>query len=268
MIGTLSNVRPYAYNAPVPAGHRADGGPPRFWHCRATVTGDPTRRKTFWYVTANPAQPWNRRAGLTGHPGTYGVPFRDCLYLWPALRRALADLPPLIAWCEGEKDADAARRAYAVPATSHHGGALAATFEQAAHFAPLATRKGRRAGTRVLIVADRDDAGYAGALARYDLLRSVGLGVRQLRVVRPADRVLAGGGGCGLDVTCRCDVACRPPDQQWRGADLADHAAAGYALRDLVRVPRGELRAAAERTAARGRAGWVYGAPEDPPADR
>ncbi|WP_300018610.1 toprim domain-containing protein [Pseudonocardia sp.] len=265
MNGTLTNFRRYAFDSP--AGNPS-GRAPRFYVVRADVTGDPDRRRTFYWEVPNPAQPFNRRANLSGHPSEFGVPFRDCLYNAGPLRYALDTLPPVIVWAEGEKDADAARRAYGVPATTHFAGAGKATDEQAAHFAPLATRKARRAGTRVLIVADRDDAGLACAARRYRLLRAVGLNPSQLHVVRAADAVLGGGGGCGLDVRCECDVACLPPSKQWIGADLADHAAAGYGLRDLVRVPRADLRAAAAATAARGKQGWVYGAPEEPPADR
>lgn len=260
--GQLTNFRRYAYDSPVTA---INGGPPRFWVVRSDVIGDPSRPKgrTFYWEVPNPAQPWRWRSAFRGHPAEFGVPFRDCLYNAGPLGVALRSLPPLIVWAEGEPDADTARRVFGVPATTHYGGAQAATPEQAAHFAPLATAKGRKAGTRVLLVADRDDAGYAGALVRYRLLRDTGLSVRQIKVVRPADGVLSGGGGCGA-VPCRCEPdPCPLPSEQWKGADLTDHADAGYGLRDLVRVPIRDLRAAAERTAARQQQGWVYGQPEN-----
>ena len=242
--GTLSDHVHYPYVHP-------DHGNILFWHCRARVSGDPTRRKHFWYLTADPEFPGRWAKASKEHPGPVA---RPCLYNLPILQSAVRkrwDVPVL--WAEGEKDARTANLSMGVRvAVSHHGGAGHATEEQAEHF------RGYRGP--VIVAADRDDAGAACALKRYRLLRKVGV---RPTLVRPADGVLAGGGGCGVGVVCECEPVCPPPAQAWRGADLSDHEAAGYGLRDLVRVRPRDLAPAAERSAARQQHGWAYGDAEE-----
>lgn len=222
-----------------------------------------------------------------------------CLYRLQVLRRAIqtpdggARLTAV--WTEGEKDADIIADVLAWNdlglvtlnynqfgrcisettegvAVSHHGGALKATPQQAEHF------RGFRG--RVLVAVDWDDAGAACGLRRYGLLRRVGLQHSQLRLVRAANGALAypalpslratGGGGRGpveLSGADRFALEELATEQNLSGkpsggADLADHVAAGYGLRDLVRVRRAELRAAAGRALAAVADGWVYGAPD------
>lgn len=185
---------------------------------------------------------------------------------------------PLI-WCEGEKDCVAAW-CMGAEATTHHGGAGKATPEQAHEFAPLSVRRlwsvgplrapetlsgagdrpsgpgagssplrtarkgvraDRRRGGRVLVAADRDDAGAACALRRFGLLLAAGLHGDQVTLVRAAvDRV---------------------------GADLDEHERAGLGLRDLVPLTGAaaaagaerRLKLAAERWAAKVAGGMTYG---------
>lgn len=273
MDGELRDIIHYPFFRPVPAERTADGaawrgvGPPIFWQCRAAVVGDPFRRKTFWYLVADPAYPNRWSAGHKAHPladpdfnPAAAEYVRAALFRWPSLRWELArGASELILWTEGEKDALRAADAWRVPTTSHHGGAGQSTAEQAAAFAPLATVRGRRSGTTVLIGMDRDDAGASCALGRWRLLRSVGLRPNQLTIVRPADGVLAGGGGCGAGVICECPTPCPPPGKAWRGADVADHVNAGLPMSQLVPVAPGALEPAAERTALRQQQGWAYG---------
>ncbi|MBN9734807.1 MULTISPECIES: hypothetical protein [unclassified Pseudonocardia] len=243
-------VRAWRYPYANPAKYR--GGPPRFYVVRGEVVGDPARPdgRTFWWERPDPSQPYNLRANIHFEPSQdRRVHLDDCLYT--PLPLMLDRHPEVVVWTEGETDADAALKAYRVPTTTHSRGAQAATAEQAAHF-----RKYR--GT-VLVVADRDPAGYAGALFRRRLLlREAGLAVRQVRVVRPADGVLAGGGGCAKGVVCECATPCPPPSQQAKGADLKDHVAAGRTLRELQRVPLAELQEAAAQVAEQTAQGWTY----------
>lgn len=92
-----------------------------------------------------------------------------------------------IYWCEGEKDADRMAGAGAL-ATSHHGGAGSATYQQASWLLPAA---------QVIIVADRDSAGAYDAIRRIQLLDDVGyagdLDVRVARAGKDAyDHLTAG----------------------------------------------------------------------------
>ena len=209
MNGVLSNIVRYPYADP------ADLSRTLFWHCRAKVNGDPTRHKTFYYVTADPEHPgaYAWAFGTVGHPGPAA---RGCLFALAEVRYAVQQQADLIVLTEGEKDACTAGRLGVVSA-SHHGGANRFTEQQAAHF-------GGYRGT-VLMVADRDDPGYACAARRADLLREQGV---RVAVVRPADGVRTNAGGCGSDVVCECPRPCPPPELQWRGADLTDHLRAGY----------------------------------------
>ena len=81
-----------------------------------------------------------------------------------------------IYWAEGEKDADAIRRVYMTPATSHHQGAGKATLAQAGWLVKA---------KHIVIVADRDDAGAYCAAHRYNLLIDAGCKGR-IDIVRAA----------------------------------------------------------------------------------
>lgn len=262
----------YAYTDP---GRSLDGEWSRrtlFWRERLVAVND-SARKTFRSITANPDHPGWYTRGFPGPPEEYGFDSRGCLFRLADVRRVI---PPdrgaglasggVVLLTEGEKDALSGRDLLweaGVPgaATSHHGGACKFTEEQAAHFAPLATVRGRRSGIRVWVVVDRDDAGYADGLRRVERLLDVGLRMSQLRIRRPADGVVAGG-GCGTVGTCTHEPVCPLPENAWEKADLTDHANAGLGLAELVRVPLAELRAGAERYAALRANGWAYGAPE------
>lgn len=238
--GTLADVVRYLYRNP------ARPGDVLFWHCRARVAGDPKRTKTFWYLTPDPEcpTPYAWRRGTIGHPGPEA---RSALFNLRGLRLAKKRGWPIVLWTEGEKDALACR-VFKLPAVSHHGGANKATEEQAAQF------KGYQG--LVGVVADRDDPGYACAARRARLLGEVGV---RTDVVRPADDVVPPG-RCPPGQICYCEPGCPPSYELWRGADLSDHVAAGYGPADLEVVPEAELRAAAERWAARQHQGAVYGA--------
>src|ERR1035437_6200066 len=83
-------------------------------------------------------------------------------------------------WCEGERDADSIA-ALGLPwpvAVSHHGGAGKATSAQIGYL--------RGWLGSVVVCADMDPAGAACALARYDLLRKIGIRRECLRIVKPA----------------------------------------------------------------------------------
>lgn len=231
-----------------------------FWRCRAVLASDRSR-KTFWYVTADPGAPGRYVAGTRQHPGSVA---NRCLYRLEGLRRAVTPRSGggVVLLTEGEKDANFGARLAGVRASaSHHGGACRFTPQQAAHLAPLATRRGRRDGPAVLVVVDRDDPGYADGLHRAELLREIGV---RVAVVRPADGVVAGGSVC-LGA-CYCETPCPPPHRGWEKADLTDHVDAGRSLRELIEVPEPELRAGAERWAVRQQHGAVYGvAPDAPP---
>lgn len=126
-------------------------------------------------------------------------------YLW-RLPEVLAAVRAgkTIHWSEGERDALELRRA-GVVATSHHGGACKVSPEQCAWL---------RGAPEVVLLADRDAAGAACALRRYEgLLEYAGLKPRQVRVLRAA-----------------------------KGKDAADHLAAGYGLADFVPVSLTTLR--------------------------
>lgn len=87
------------------------------------------------------------------------------LYRLPALVVALRAGEP-VAWAEGEKDADTLTT-HGLVATSHHGGAMKATPEQAASF--------RGCTGHVFLLLDNDPPGAACVLHRLRLLAAVGL---------------------------------------------------------------------------------------------
>lgn len=134
--------------------------------------------------------------------------FAGLLYGLPEL----LDRPDEVWWTEGEKDADALW-SVGVPAVSHWQGAVNATPAQAERF--------RRFRGRVVVVADLDGAGAACAVRRLDLLRSVGIPERRLRVV----------------------VA----DLWTAGSDAADHLDAGLTVEDFRHPHPERLRRAAAR---------------------
>ena len=87
------------------------------------------------------------------------------LYRLPGLVVALRAGEP-VAWAEGEKDADTLA-AHGLVATSHHGGAMKATAEQAEWF--------RGCTGHVFLLLDNDPPGAACVLHRLRLLLGVGL---------------------------------------------------------------------------------------------
>jgi hypothetical protein len=116
---------------------------------------------------------------------------------------------------EGEADADALVKLGEVATTSHRGAegwtpAMAEWF--LASWWPASVR----------IVADADPTGAYVAARTYGLLRDVGVPAGRLRVALPAVSVL--------------------------GADVRDHLAAGFGLRDFEPVDIRELQAYAART--------------------
>lgn len=198
-----------------------------------------------------------------------------CLFGLSGLRRGLAAGVRAVFWTEGEKDCRAADELlcdadlavefsplhWTGVAVSHHGGAGQATPQQAEHF------RGYRG--RVYVAVDWDDAGAACALRRRELLRALGV---RTKLVRPADGALrypalppaARGGGRGLSARERFELevwarADGLPSRPSGGADLTDHLAAGYALRDLVPVRRADLAAAAHEAQSR----WARGGSSD-----
>lgn len=245
------------------------------WQIRASRIADGS--KLIWYrrPCRSDSQDWRR-----GDDGKPEAALADgLLYNLSSLREAIERNAPAVFWCEGEKDCTAADELLCEagrgmqlsatmaegPAVSHHGGAGKATPQQAEHF------RGYRG--LVYVAVDWDDAGAACGLARYKLLRAVGV---RVRLVRPADGALAvpllqdglsGGGG-------RVSAADRYALEAWSaelglpalpsgGADLTDHLDSGYGLGDLVRLRPGDLAPAADRHRAREASGWRYGSPED-----
>lgn len=233
------------------------------------------RSKQIVYL--QPCSPGNNDYRLAN----YGKPDEAdrLLYNLPSLRMAIELDAPAVFWCEGEKDCTAADELLCEagrgmqlsatmsegPAVSHHGGASKATPRQAEHF------RGYRG--LVYVAVDRDDAGAACGVHRFELLRSIGV---RARLVGPAPDVIAPKPArrelCGTDVVCYCDTPCPAPTRGGAGssqdgpggdgADLTDHLDAGYGLRDLVRLRPRDLRAAADRHRAREVAGWRYGGSE------
>jgi len=213
-----------------------------FWKCRAVIDSNSgNRRKTFWYSTPQPGvrglyaygNPFNTTDMPKG-PATDAAVFR-----LHALRAGLDRKARLVVWTEGEKDALAAR-VYGVPSFCSHGGAGKATIEQAHHLA------GYKGG--VVIVADRDDAGYADAYVRAEHCKTLGL---EFWVVRPADPVV-NPAWCPPGTRCYCDKPCPVAGKLWKGADLSDHIATGLPIDALVEVPDAELAEAHAKNATAG----------------
>ncbi|GAA1620891.1 hypothetical protein GCM10009789_87790 [Kribbella sancticallisti] len=145
------------------------------------------------------------------------------MYRLPELLQALRS-NRRVAWCEGEKDADALV-SVGVAATSHWQGASEVHICQASWFT--------RGTGRIYIVVDVDEAGaYSGCL-RYDALCRVGVDRSRLRIVAP-------------------------PHPH---TDAAEAVEAGLRLRDFRRVPLSRLRPVAasylaQRQARRGSSDW------------
>lgn len=130
-------------------------------------------------------QVWVEETRRWGRMGAFDA----VLYRLPAVRQAIAD-DELVYLVEGEKDADSAVAAGAV-GTTNSGGV---NGWKTAHADQLR-------GARVVLVADRDEAGYRGAAHR---LRDLVDLAKSVRVVRART-----------------------------GKDLTDHLAGGLALADL-----------------------------------
>jgi len=137
-------------------------------------------------------------------------------------------------WCEGEKDADsiaALNLPYAV-AVSHHSGAGKATPTQVEYL--------RGWLGSVVVCADMDPAGAACALARYDLLRKIGIRRECLRIVKPAGPYV-------------------------KNRDVTDHLSDHYTLDALADVDVSQLRTHVGRMSPAERidgSGWKTGDPE------
>lgn len=129
-------------------------------------------------------------------------PDRTPLYRLPEVLE-VAGAGGLVYVVEGEKDADAAVAAGAIGTCSPHGATRRPEDDASRKWQPEHTDALR--GARVVVVADRDEAGYAFA----------GYIARQLAGVAVAVEVL----------------------QASAGKDLSDHLAAGRTLADLIPVP-------------------------------
>jgi hypothetical protein len=200
-----------------------------------TYHDDNSRAVFQHYRVEDPADPRGKRYG-------YRVPvaFRNGVVKeWDYRKPAIADsliyrLPLVLAnpdarllLVEGERDACALLQRR-ILASSHHGGAGKFTEAMAKS---LAGHRGR-----IVLVADNDAAGAYDVCRRFDLLRAVGIPAARLRVreVVPAHA----------------------------GADMRDHLAAGYRLRDLRRADLGRLREVAAAATTTTFTGCGYVAPE------
>jgi hypothetical protein len=236
----LSDIVRYPYLDPGP--EYIDEPEVLFWKCRATTTSNAgNRRKTFWYSTPRPGTrgfyAYNNPDNSSELPDDPAV--KEAVFQLRAVRYGRKHSTPYIIWTEGEKDALAAR-IYGLPSFCHHGGAGKATIEQAHHLV------GYKGG--VVIVADRDPAGYADAYVRAEHCRSLGL---EYWVVRPADSV-TNPAWCPPGRYCYCEKPCPPPSKSWQGADLTDHITAGLPLGALVEVEHKELEEAYATNASYG----------------
>lgn len=151
-----------------------------------------------------------------------------------AIRSAHESRRWVVYWTEGEKDADSinALNLPRVVAVSHHGGAGKATDAQ--------TRYLEGWLGRVVVCTDRDGAGDVCALARYRLLRRIGIPSTRLSVRYPAGKF-------------------------HNGRDVTDHLEDGYALNDLRMADLKKLAAkVAQMPPAQRRdgSGWKTGDPE------
>jgi hypothetical protein len=175
------------------------------WALHSVETGEPVG-KTF-SVQHRPlpavflgAPMWERGIGEWGE---------GLMYNRPALDKALPAGEDIY-WCEGEKDADNAARAWGVCTTTHYQGGAGARRDQAEVFA--ATGDGR-----VFLVLDNDDVGVQLAWRHAKLLVAAGVSPRRVRFLAPA--------------------LAEPK------ADLSDHIAEGLDLEDLRPVGAREMRA-------------------------
>jgi hypothetical protein len=152
--------------------------------------------------------------------------FDALLYRLPALLDATADDGP-IWWTAGEKDADAVAALGVTAVTHWQGESVGASSRQAEHF------RGWRGG--VYLVADRDSTGAFDVVRRFDLLRSVGVPARHIRIVVSA--------------------------VEGKGADAFDHLAAGRGLADFIGVSEERAReiAATSTVLRRSRDGYGFG---------
>ncbi|KAB2372049.1 hypothetical protein [Actinomadura montaniterrae] len=136
--------------------------------------------------------------------GAYGG---QLLYRLPQLLEAKARGEDLF-WCEGEKDARTAYKAWGIATTTHHQGGAGARFSQAEWFAG--------SSGVIWIVFDRDATGMQLADHHVRLLRKWDIPRSRIGLLFPA-------------VT----------DDH---ADLTDHIEAGWGLDDLRELPHKELR--------------------------
>lgn len=179
-------------------------GTPVFQHYRVSQrpTPDDPREKRYGYRV-----PTEIRDGVVqGWIEPWGKPaIADSLiYKLPLV---LANPDARLLSCEGERDACAALDR-GILASSHHGGGGKFTEAMAES---LAGHRGR-----IVLVADNDVTGAADVCRRFDLLRAAGIPASRLRV--------------------------REVVPTHRGADLRDHFAAGYGVRDLRRADLDQLR--------------------------
>jgi hypothetical protein len=157
------------------------------------------------------AKDWRHPKLSPGHDGFGWIPeapkdASEYLYRLPKLWEAMQNGAPLIAWTEGESDADAVTDWEPdLPATSHHGGAGNSTAGQAEWF--------RGYEGEVLVCVDLDDPGFYCGVKRLDALR--GLGIRA-RLVGPVV-----------------------------GKDVRDHLESGYRMGQLLAVDETTTRARA-----------------------
>ena len=98
-------LTPYIYR-------RADGEL-AFWHVRKQFEDG---SKTFYYMRPDEESPYGRKKGLP--PDAYQILFR-MRQLLDALSNPATRA---VAWCEGEKDAQAVVRDWDMPATTHCSG--------------------------------------------------------------------------------------------------------------------------------------------------
>lgn len=189
----------------------------------------PEDGKRIIYYRWNPVAYWGggspkREHWVNQKPEKHrGDPFDADHYLYrlPEVLRAVSAGEP-VWWAEGERDADALRRA-GVCGTSHHGGAGKVCVEQCAWLADA---------RQIVLCLDRDRPGAYDGWQRYlGLTERVGVDPARIRI-------------------------------RWtdKGKDVRDHIALGYPLTALRRLTPEKLRAAASKynpNSAR-RAGYFY----------
>lgn len=171
-------------------------------------TGEPTERQKsfeYWYREDPRNKPWIWTKAKPPEADRW-------LYHMPELLAALLDNSDIVV-CEGEKDADAVRDVWGLPATTHHqGGTQPWTAEQAAWWA-WAHRMGDPAAEpgRVYIAVDRDPTGYVHAWRTACALRDHGrMNMRRITFIWPAVKT--------------------------RHADISDHISAGYGPDQVIEI--------------------------------